>query len=87
MDGSETPEAAVANPVFNPASGTLLIKDEKVSITCATAGASIVYSLNGGAQQSKPSPVEVVISENTTITAYAYFRKIKRAIWLLHLIA
>lgn len=70
-DGSETPEAAVANPVFNPASGTLLIKDEKVSITCATAGALIVYSLNGGAQQSKPSPVEVVISENTTITAYA----------------
>lgn len=70
-NGSETPESSVAMPVFNPASGTMLSKGDVVSVTSATKGASIVYSLNGGQEETKPAPVEIVINENTTISAYA----------------
>lgn len=41
-----TGEEFVAAPVFTPASGALT-KDETITITCATAGADIYYTLDG----------------------------------------
>lgn len=72
-DGSDNPEGTIESPVFNPISGSILTKGEKVSISCSTIGATIVYSVNGEQSQSQSAPVEVVINENTTITAYASF--------------
>lgn len=58
----------VATPTFDPAAGEVE-KGTKVSIACATEGATIHYNLNGGDAMEYSAPIE--INENTTITAFA----------------
>ncbi len=69
--GEVTPPAAdVESPTFTPAPGRV-DKGTTVTINTATAGAYIVYSLNGGGQRTEEPPVLVEITGPTTIEAYA----------------
>ena len=69
--GEVTPPATdVALPVFTPAAGSVPA-GTTITLTCATADAYIVYSLNGGGLRTEEPPVEVEITAPTTIEAYA----------------
>lgn len=63
-------QAQVANPVFAPAGGTYT-SAQSVRLSSGTAGASIFYSVNGGAQQlySDASPINV--GATATLSAVA----------------
>ena len=67
-----SPMETVATPTFSPAEGTYT-EAQTVSISCATAGASIYYTLDG----TNPTPnsmaysTAINISETTTIKAIA----------------
>lgn len=63
-------------PEFNPASGFVAAGTE-VSISTATPGASIHYTINEGQEKSAPSPVKVTINEKTTISAYAELNEVR----------
>jgi len=70
-NSGETPDPDAPDvPVFSPAGGAVEA-GTVVTITCATEGAVIRYSLNGGSEQRETSPVTVTIDEATSITAYA----------------
>ena len=64
-------ETTVATPTFNPADGAMFTDELSVTISTATDGATIHYTLNDGAEQAGSSPVTVNITETTTIAAYA----------------
>ena len=68
------PETMVRNPVFDPASGATFSAPLSVSLSCATAGASIYYTTDGtdptDSSEEYTAPIE--ISATTTIKARAY---------------
>ena len=68
------PETAVRNPVFFPASGTTFHPSVDVTLTCATADASIYYTVDGSdpTEQSTPYAGPIAISATTTVKARAY---------------
>ncbi|EJW91916.1 endonuclease I [gut metagenome] len=69
--GTVTPQPTeVAAPVFSTPSGTVTA-GTKVTISCATAGATIHYTINQGQEQTKAAPVEYTVNETTHISAYA----------------
>ena len=69
--GSTDPEPVMpAVPVFSPAAGVVDAGTE-VTITCATAGASIYYSINGEPEMAGSSPITIVIEDRTEIQARA----------------
>lgn len=69
--GEVTPPATdMESPTFTPTPGSV-DKGTIVTINTATAGAYIVYSLNGGNLRTEEPPVYVEITEPTTIEAYA----------------
>lgn len=69
--GTVTPQPTeVAAPVFSTPSGTVAA-GTKVTISCATAGATIHYTINQGQEQTKAAPVEYTVNETTHISAYA----------------
>lgn len=64
----------VANPTFNPPGGITYTSPQNVSISCATAGATIHYTDNGNTPNEN-SPVvtgSIDVSANTTLKAIAY---------------
>ena len=67
-----TPAAAVEAPVFNPDGGTYT-EDQTVTITTATTGASIFYTLDGTepTTASTPYTAALTIGETTTLKAIA----------------
>ena len=66
---------AVATPKITPASGGYP-SDQNVTITCATTGATIYYTVNGGEQQTYIAPFTVELNENqTTATVVAWAEK------------
>ena len=63
---------AVATPHISPDGGRYP-GDQTVSITCATPGATIYYTVNGGEQQTYSAPFTVELNENlTTATVVAW---------------
>ena len=70
--GGETPVVeTVATPTFNPADGATFEESLSVTISSATEGATIHYTLNGGTEQTGVSPVTVTVTETTEIVAFA----------------
>ena len=60
----------VKTPVITPADGSkFTTESQEVTITTETEGATIIYTLNGGAEQTYTAPFD--ITETTTIAAYA----------------
>ena len=66
--------AKVDAPVFDPASGTKFYPSTNVTLSCATAGASIYYTLDGTdpTDASTLYSAPIAISATTTIKARAY---------------
>lgn len=66
-------EAGVAKPTFTPAAGTYS-EAQSVTISCATSGATIYYTLDGEepTDQSTEYTGAINVSETTTIKAIAY---------------
>jgi len=65
----------VATPAFSPGAGTLAPPNNLVTITTATAGATIYYTTNGTSPSRKTSPVftaPIPITATTTIKAFGY---------------
>ena len=65
---SEVIPPAVFAPVFTPVAGSYYTA-QNVSLTCATPGANIYYSINGSEEVLYSEPFS--ISANATVTAYA----------------
>ncbi len=65
-------EITVAKPTFSPAAGTFYVP-VNVELKCATAGASIYYTLDGSTPtvQSTAYTAAITISSNTTVKAIA----------------
>ncbi|OHD08189.1 MAG: hypothetical protein A2Y34_16720 [Spirochaetes bacterium GWC1_27_15] len=70
-------KTAVTVPQFSKSSGAVSVND-KVSISCATTGATIIYTVDGTDPRtsatkitSTTSPVDVTITKTTIIKAYA----------------
>ena len=59
-----------AAPVFTPASGATFEDYLDVTISCATEGANIMYTVNDDVYEA-PAPVVVPLTESATITAVA----------------
>lgn len=72
-EGGDVPpvEKDVEDPVFTPSQGAVT-EGTMVEISTTTPNAYIVYTLNGGSQQTNESPVYVEITEPTDIEAYAF---------------
>lgn len=66
----DDPQPAVPAPSFSPASG-VVDPGTVVTIYCASEGADIVYTINGGEEKTEASPVELVISQTTNVSAYS----------------
>ena len=69
-EGSVPPTPTVATPTFTPEAGTYY-EAQTVSITCATDGATIYYSLNAESGPWMVYTTPIIIDETTTIWAYA----------------
>lgn len=61
-----------SNPRFSLAEGTYY-EAQEVAISCTTAGATIMYKINGGAEQAYSEPIS--LSEVGTYTIEAYAKK------------
>lgn len=63
----------VAAPVFSPVAGTYT-EPKSVTITCATEGASIYYTIDGSIPDNTSAPYTeaITVSVSTTIKAIAY---------------
>jgi hypothetical protein len=71
-EGGVPPTPTVATPTFSPAAGTYF-EAQTVSITCATDGVTIYYTLDG-TDPTESSPVystPIIIEETTTVKAIA----------------
>ena len=70
-NGSTTPSEAdaPAAPVFSLGSGEVAA-NTVVTISIPTAGSTLVYTINGGSEQTATSTVTLTISQATTISAY-----------------
>ena len=66
--------ATVKNPVFAPVSGTTFYPSTNVTLACATADASIYYTLDGSEPTDSNTLYDgpIAISATTTIKARAY---------------
>lgn len=65
----------VASPVFAPASGTTFTTSQQVTISCATAGASIKYTIDGSTPSASNGIAysgAITLSSTTTVKAIAY---------------
>ncbi len=60
----------VSLPVFSPKSGQVE-QGTEVTISCATPGAYIYYTVNDGEEQVAYPPVKIKVETTTTIQAYA----------------
>ena len=71
LKSNEVPDTEnVAVPVFSVAAGEVR-KGTPLNLTCATPGAMIYYRINEGKEQSHASPVQLTITEDVKIEAYA----------------
>lgn len=68
--GDAPVETKCATPTFNPAEGAVEA-GTVVTISCATADATLTYTVNGESHQSETNTANVTINEATTITATA----------------
>lgn len=59
----------VNTPVITP-SGGVITAEEKISIACATEGATIMYSINDSEEMEYSEPF--TLEEDATVTAYAH---------------
>lgn len=62
--------SAVATPVITPGTGNYA-EDQEVTISCATTGATIYYTVNGGETQTYDGPFTVDVDEDHTTTTIA----------------
>ena len=60
----------VATPTFTPEPGTYT-SAQNVTISCATEGATIHYTYNGGAEQTGTSPITLYVNSTAEIVAWA----------------
>lgn len=63
-----------ADPTFSVSEGTYYgFKNEtkEITLSCSTDGATIMYSINGGDEQTYESPITITCQSTTTISAYA----------------
>ena len=65
-----TPEGQLMPPVFSLESGTYF-GAQKVQIVSQDKDATIVYTINGGAEQTYTAPIELTEPDEYTIVAYA----------------
>ena len=65
-----TPEGQLMPPVFSLESGTYF-GAQKVQIVSQDKDATIVYTINGGAEQTYSAPIELTEPDEYTIVAYA----------------
>ena len=65
----EEPELIVADPVIAPKTNTRFVNSQEVTITCATEGAAVYYSINDAEYQ--PYTAAFNINETATVKAYA----------------
>lgn len=68
--GDAPVETKCATPTFSPAEGAVEA-GTVVTISCATADATLTYTVNGESHQSETNTANVTINEATTITATA----------------
>lgn len=61
----------VKTPTFSPDPSVTYTSAQTVTISSATEGATIVYSVNNGEMQSALSPVTITVSSTSDIEAYA----------------
>lgn len=68
------PLPTASTPVFSPISGTTFSTTLPVTITCATAGASVYYTTDGSTPDSGDTLYSgaVTLTETTTLKAIAY---------------
>ena len=69
-EGGTPPTPTVATPTFTPAAGTYY-EPQNVSITCATEGATIYYSLNSESGPWTVYTSAIMVAESETLCAYA----------------
>ena len=69
-EGGVPPTPTVAAPTFNPAAGTYY-ETQDVTISCATAEATIYYSLDSETGPWSEYDEAITVDENMTIWAYA----------------
>lgn len=75
----EVKKATTDAPVFSPKGG-LFNKDVEVELTCATAGAKIFYSKNGGEVSEYSAPITITTAEMpVTMTAYATSEELEQS--------
>jgi hypothetical protein len=67
---TDVPYCKVATPIFTPSS-TYVEAGTAVTIACATEGATIYYTLNGGEALEYTNATAITVNEATTLTAYA----------------
>ena len=65
----EVPSIVVADPVIAPENNTRFVNSQEVTITCATEGAAVYYSINDAEYQ--PYTAAFNINETATVKAYA----------------
>jgi len=65
----QAPAIIVADPVIDPANNTRFVNSQEVTITCATEGAAVYYSINDAEYQ--PYTAAFNINETATVKAYA----------------
>lgn len=65
-----TPEGQLMPPVFSLESGTYF-GAQKVQIVSQDKDATIIYTINGGAEQTYTAPIELTEPDEYTIVAYA----------------
>ena len=58
----EVKKPKTAAPEFSPKGG-LFNKDVEVELTCATEGATILYSINGGAEKTYDTPIAIATAD------------------------
>ena len=73
MEEGGSQQETVSTPTFDPASGTYT-EAQSVTISCATEGATICYTIDGSepTQSSTTYTVPLSISETTTVKAKAF---------------
>ena len=70
FDKVQVIETKCATPTFSIESG-VVAKGTQVTISCATEGATLLYTLNDSIAESETNTVTVTINETTTITVVA----------------